>query len=186
MTAQTLTTASPLPLATFAYSATTSEGEQVQGTIEAYDLQDASRRLSAMQLNVASLKPAAKIGARSKPIGAADFIPFNQQLAQLTRPGLPIEQGLRLIAQALRRSRLKSSIQQLVTELERGVPLAQAFERHQKDFPPLYSRLLDAGIRAGNLPAMLLNIGRHAEMVNRLRGAVWRSLAYPLAVLFGL
>src|SRR5262249_28130255 len=107
-------------------------------------------------------------------------------LAQLTRAGLPIEQGLRLIAQDLRRSRLKSSIQQLVTELERGVPLAQAFERHQKDFPPLYSRLLDAGIRAANLPAMLRNIGRHAEMVNRLRGAVWRSLAYPLAVLFGL
>jgi type II secretory pathway component PulF len=138
-----------------------------------------------MQLQVASLAPAGKI-SRAGPIGAADFIAFNQQLAQLTAAGLPIEQGLRLIAQDLRRGRLRSSIQKVVAELERGVPLAEAFEHCQKNFPPLYSRLLDAGIRSGNLPAILLNIGRHAEMVQRLRGAIWRALAYPLSVLTGL
>src|SRR5437763_3453156 len=164
MTSGPLTTASAPPLASFAYLATTSEGEQVQGNIEAYDLQDASRRLAAMQLQVASLAPAGK-AIRAKPIGAADFIAFNQQLAQLTAAGLPIEQGLRLIAQDLRRGRMRSSIHNVVAELERGMPLSEAFERHQQNFPPLYSRLLDAGIRSGNLPAMLLNIGRHAAMV---------------------
>jgi type IV pilus assembly protein PilC len=178
-------TVSSLPLAAFSYSATTTEGEPVAGTIQAHDLQDASRRLAAMNLRVINLAPADD-ARRARPLGTSDFIAFNQQLAQLTKAGLPIEQGLRLIAQDLRRGRLRSAIQQIVSELERGASLPQAFERHQNNFPPLYSRLLDAGIRAGNLPAMLLNIGRHAEMVQRLRGAIWRAVSYPLTILIGL
>jgi type IV pilus assembly protein PilC len=70
--------------------------------------------------------------------------------------------------------------------LERGTPLPQAFEKFRRQFPPLYARLIDAGIRSNNLSGMLLNLGRHVEMVQRLRASLWRASAYPLMVMLAL
>ena len=124
------------------------------------------------------------------PGGAAlrgiDFITFNQQLAHLTSAGMPIERGLRLIAQDMRRGRVSSTIRQIADELDRGVPLAMAFQNHASRFPPAYGRLLEAGIRTNNLSAMLLNLGRHMETVARLRAAMWRAISYPLMVFIAL
>jgi type II secretory pathway component PulF len=117
---------------------------------------------------------------------AADFLAFNQQLAQLTSRGLPIERSLRLMAGEIRSRRQARAIRQIADDLEAGKPLSQAFGDHRGGFPPLYGRLLDAGVRTNNLSAMLLNLGRHVELLQRLRGAMWRAASYPLMVLTAL
>ena len=96
--------------------------------------------------------------------------------------------GLRLIAADLRGGggALSRTVEQVAAELERGTPLPEAFEKYKGQFPSLYGRLVGAGVRAGNLPGVLFNLGRHLELVQRLREALWRSLAYPLAILVGL
>lgn len=179
-----MTDALPTP-ESFAYQAQTPEGLSVTGTIDATNAEHASRLLLALRLRVLQIEPAAR-PQRLKPLGTDDFLAFNQQLAHLTRAGLPIEHGLRLIAQDMRSGRLAETVQQLANELEKGTPLEQAFAKHSAQFPPLYSKLIGAGVTTSNLPAMLLNLGRHMEMVYRLRALMWRSLAYPLAVLVGL
>src|SRR5207248_1636956 len=123
---------------------------------------------------------------RAKPLGGEDFAAFNQQLAHLSSAGLPIEQGLRLIAEDLRHGGLAESVRLVSAELERGISLPEAFKRHEKQFPPLYSTLIEGGVRAGNLPGVLLNLGRHLDLVARLRAALWKAVSYPLAVLGGL
>ena len=74
----------------------------------------------------------------------------------------------------------------LAGEMERGTPLQQALEAQQDRFPPLYARLIGAGVASGNLPGMLLNLGRHLDLLQRLRAALWRAAAYPIMVLIGL
>ncbi|WP_428939929.1 type II secretion system F family protein [Fontivita pretiosa] len=170
---------------TFAYMAQTLDGRPMSGTIEAASLEDASRRLSDLNLRVISLAPASR-PPRAKPLGGEDFAAFNQQLAHLASAGLPIEQGLRLIAEDLRDGGLAQSVRDVAAELERGVSLGEAFRRHARQFPPLYGAIVEAGVRAGNLPAVLLNLGRHLELVARLRAALWQAAAYPLTVLAGL
>jgi type IV pilus assembly protein PilC len=181
----------------FAYRAQAHDGESVAGTIEAADLEDAGRLLRAMGLRVLEIAPAdrptsargSSSGGGSRGGGALrgeDFLTFNQQLAHLTRAGLPVEHGLRLIAQDMRRGRLARTVRLVADELDRGTPLPQALEAHRKQFPPLYGRLVDAGIRSNNLSGMLLNLGRHVEMVQRLRAALWRASAYPLMVMLAL
>jgi type II secretory pathway component PulF len=172
------------PFSSFAYDAQTAAGESMVGTIGAYDVDDAMARLAALGLRVMDLRPVAT--AKPKPLRGDDFTTFNQQLGQLASAGLPLEQGLRLIAQDMRTGRLARTVNMVADELERGVPLGEAFARHQSHFPPLYGRLMDAGIRTGNLPAMLLNLGRYAELVQRLRATLWRAISYPLAVSVGL
>ena len=176
----------------FAYRAQTRDGDAVSGTIDAGDLEDATRRLRAMGLRVLEIAAAdgpmisGRAGRGGGALRGEDFLTFNQQLAHLTRAGLPVEQGLRLIAQDMRRGRLARTVRQVADELDRGTPLPQAFTMYRKQFPPLYARLVDAGIRSNNLSGMLLNLGRHVEMVQRLRAALWRASAYPLMVMLAL
>jgi type II secretory pathway component PulF len=176
---------SDVSLTPFAYVAQTFEGAPMTGTIDAADLDDASKRLSNLRLRVIRLDPAPR-PPRAKPLSGDDFAAFNQQLAHLSAAGLPVEQGLRLIAEDLRDGALAQSIRNVSTELEKGVPLGEAFKRHEKQFPSLYGMLIDAGVRTGNLPGVLLNLGRHLELVSKLRATLWRAVSYPLAVFAGL
>jgi len=139
--------------------------------------------LRSLGLKVLQLAPAPFRGT-PKPLRGEDFINFNQQLAQLTEAGLPVEHGLRLIAREMRSGRLRATVDQIAVELEGGTPLPEAFEKHRRQFPALYGRLIDAGIKANNLPAMLVNLGRYAQLVQRMRMMLWEALTYP-AVVFG-
>jgi type II secretory pathway component PulF len=174
------------PLSSFIYRARTADGQAISGAIDAADQSDADRLLANLQLQVLELSPAARPSHLRLPRGqlrGEDFLAFNQQLAQLTGAGLPVERGLRLVAQEMRRGKLRRAVDAVATDLETGKTLPQAIEAHRNRFPPLYSRLIDAGIRAGNLSAVLLNLGRHLTLVRRLQTAIWRALAYPAIVL---
>src|SRR6478752_70109 len=134
---------------TFAYEAQTAGEEAISGTIVASGTAEASRRLEAMGLRIIELKPADPVG-RGRPLRGDDFLAFNRQLAQMTASGLPVEYGLRLIAKDMRSGRLGATINAVAADLEGGMSLGDAFERHADRFPPLYGRLVRAGIRANN------------------------------------
>lgn len=170
----------------FAYEAQTSLGQIFKGTLEAATPEEVHARLSELQLKVMQVSPAAQEAPKRRAMAADEFVLFNQQLAHLTEAGLPVERGLRLIALDLQSGKLAGAAEEVAAELERGVPLQEAFGRHASRFPPLYGRLVEAGVSAGNLPAMLFNLGKHLELVGRLRRALVRTLAYPLVILAAL
>jgi type II secretory pathway component PulF len=170
----------------FAYQAQTPDGLRMSGSVDAQDVGEATRRLVELGLRVIEISPSAERPPRPRALRASDFAAFNQQLATLAKAGLPLEHGLRLIAADLRSGRLSRTIELVALELERGTPLPEAFEKHSRQFPPLYGRLVGAGVRSGNLPGVLFNLGRHLELVQRLRESLWRAMAYPLAILIGL
>ncbi len=177
-----MTTTSPN---TFAYHAQTADGQRMSGTVDAQDVADATRRLVELGLRVSEIT-AAPSAPRPRALRASDFQAFNEQLAHLAKAGLPLEHGLRLIAADLNNGRLSRTIELVAAELERGTPLPEAFEKHRAQFPALYGRLVGAGVKSGNLPGVLFNLGRHLELVQRLREALWRTFAYPVAVIIGL
>ncbi len=168
----------------FEYEAQTYDGQPLSGTIEATDAEDARRQLEGIGLRPVNIE---QVEAAPKPkrLSVDDLMTFNQQLAQLTGAGMPIEHGLRLIAQDVRSHRLRATIEQLVQQLESGRSLDDAFDELRDQFPPLYGRVAEAGIRSGRLPGVLLNVGRHLELMQRLRAVVWRALSYPMIIILG-
>jgi type II secretory pathway component PulF len=169
----------------FAYEAQTAQGDTVSGTIDAPAVDQAARRLQLLQLRVTRMAPTQR-ALKPATFGADDFLAFNRQLAQLTARGMPIERTLRLMAREMRKPRQRRAVETIATELEKGTTLAAAFDTQRGAFPPLYGKLLDAGVRSNNLSAMLMSLGRHVEMVQRLRAALWRAASYPLMVLVAL
>jgi type II secretory pathway component PulF len=180
-------TAAADPNLTFAYQAQTFDGKPMIGTLDAPHLDAAMHQLHSIGLRVMEIEPVTKPSIpKARTLRGDDFLAFNEQLAHLASAGMPIEQGLRLMAQDLKKGRLADTIRALAEEVDRGVPLEQAIQKHQTSFPPLYAKLVEAGARTGDLGTMLLSLGKHVETVQRLRRTLWRSVSYPLMVTIAL
>ena len=88
-------------MATFEYNALTSAGRLMKGTIEAGTHQEADDLLKQMQLSINSVEEA-KPEKPKTAIGRNEFLLFNQQLASITKAGIPLERGLRELAVDIR------------------------------------------------------------------------------------
>ena len=169
-------------MATFEYNALTSAGRLMKGTIEAGTHQEAGELLKQMQLVVNSVEKAT-LKKPKTAIGRNEFVLFNQQLASITKAGIPLERGLRELAGDISSRSMRRLVDAIADELEAGVSIEQAFEKRQKHFPPLYGRILKAGVETGRLSEMLTSLNRHLEMANQTRRIIFEAMAYPAVIL---
>ena len=169
-------------MATFQYNALTSAGRLMTGTIEAGNQQEASETLEQMELSVNSVEVARPEKSKTA-IGRNEFLLFNQQLAAITKAGIPLERGLRELAADVGSRSMRKLIEEIAGELEAGVSIEEAFEKRQKRFPPLYGRILKAGVETGRLSEMLTSLNRHLELANQTRRIVIEAMGYPAVVL---
>lgn len=169
-------------MATFKYNALTSAGRLMKGTIEAGSRDEADELLKQMQLVVNSLDK----DTLRKPktaIGRNEFMLFNQQLASITKAGIPLEKGLRELAHDVSSKSMRKLVDAIADELEAGVSIEEAFEKRQKRFPPLYGRILKAGVETGRLNEMLTSLNRHLEMATQTRRIIFEAMSYPAVTL---
>ncbi|MBN2377423.1 MAG: type II secretion system F family protein [Sedimentisphaerales bacterium] len=166
----------------FEYQALNPNGRLMTGTLEAADRDQAADLLGQMKLTVNSLEKSRPAKPKTT-IGRSEFLLFNQQLASLTKTGIPLEKGLRELAADTVSKSMRKLIANLVDKLESGAPLEDAFEQSSKNFPPLYRHIIQAGIKTGRLNEMLTSLNRHLEMANQTRRIIFEALCYPLVVL---
>ena len=165
-------------MATFRYNALTPDGRLMDGTIESASQAEASEQLQQMQLRVNSIDQA-KIEAPKTSVGRNEFLLFNQQLASLTKAGIPLERGLRELAHDITSRSMRQLVTAIADDLESGVSIEDAFEKRQKAFPPLYGRILKAGVETGRLSEMLTSLNRHLEMSMQTRRIIFEAFTYP-------
>jgi type II secretory pathway component PulF len=169
-------------MATFEYNALTSAGRLMKGTIEAGSREQAGELLKDMQLTVNEITKARMKMPRTT-IGRSEFLLFNQQLASITKTGIPLERGLREIAADVGSKRMRRLITEIADELERGTSIEEAIEKRQRYFPALYGHILKAGVESGRLSEMLTSLNRHLELTAVTRRIVFEALCYPAVVL---
>lgn len=169
-------------MATFEYNALTSAGRLMKGTVEAGSPDEAGELLRQMQLKVNSIEKARPPKPKTA-VGRNEFILFNQQLASIAKAGIPLEKGLRELAKDVSSKSMRALIEDIARDLEAGVTVEEAFEKRQKAFPPLYGRILKAGVETGRLSEMLTSLNQHLEMANQTRRIIFEAVAYPAVVL---
>jgi len=171
-------------MATFEYNALTSAGRLMKGTIEAGTPEGAKEQLGQMGLVVNAIEK----GKAERPktaVGRSEFLLFNQQLASITRAGIPLERGLRELAQDISSKSMRKLIEDIAADLEAGVGIEEAFGKREKHFPQLYGRILKAGVETGRLSEMLTSLNRHLELAGHTRRIIFEAVSYP-AVIFVL
>ncbi len=119
------------------------------------------------------------LGAEGR-LTAGDAAALSDQIASLTRAGLPLASGLVALGEELPRGRLRRSVYELARTLESGVPLEKAISHQQNRIPPHLRGLVIAGVRSGRLGDVLNRFTRYASIGIGLKRELWLSLAYPL------
>jgi len=166
----------------FKYTAQCEGGAAISGTLEAADSDGAIRQLIQMRLNNIDVHEA-KSPRKRRAIGSDDFIFFNEQLASLASTGLCLDAGLRQLGKDVQSPRLRRVLNEVAGDIERGLPLDQALEKHAAQMPSLYGRVVRAGVQSGQLAGTLLNLSHHLRLIAETRRLVVEALAYPVIVL---
>ena len=169
-------------MAVFEYEALTGESRLMRGTVEAGSQEEARATLTEMGLSVSSVSKAPK-SRPSRGLGRSEFMLFNQQLASITKAGIPLERSLRELSSDISSRRMRKLVDEIASELEQGTSIERAFEKRQKNFPELYGRILKAGVESGRLSEMLMSLNRHLEMSSQTRRIVFEATCYPAVVL---
>ncbi len=160
----------------FEYNAIVSADRLMKGTIEAGSREEAGELLKQMQLTVNSIEKA-KPQKPKTAIGRNEFLLFNQQLASITKAGIPLERGLRELSNDVSSKSMRNLIDAIANDLEAGVSIEKAFEKRQKHFPPLYGKILKAGVETGRLSEMLASLNRQLEVANQTRRIIFEAIS---------
>ncbi|MBT4766820.1 MAG: type II secretion system F family protein [Phycisphaerae bacterium] len=107
---------------------------------------------------------------------------FTRQLSTLQDAGLPLLRSLQILQQQSKPGQLKNILTEVVTDVEAGSTLSDAFARHPKGFDRLYCKMVAAGEVGGVLDVILQRLANFMEKAARLRSRIKGAMIYPTVV----
>jgi general secretion pathway protein F len=110
------------------------------------------------------------------------LLALNEEIAALVRAGVPLEKNLGQLGSEMP-GKLGSIATMIAERSARGESLEQIMGEQAAQFPPVYRAVIEAGQRAGRLPAALESLAGTVRRLAETRRAVLISALYPLFVL---
>ncbi len=179
-------------MAVFSYKALRTDGSLATGQVEAAGRGEALTALDRQGLRPVDLTEGlldeGRGGAtqrRSRRLSARAVEGFTRQLASLLAAGVPLAQGLHLLARELGDGAAREQWQAIHDDVVDGASLAQAMARYPAVFPAVYRAMVHAGETGGFLDVVLKQVADFQSRDRDLRSRVLGALIYP-AVLAGL
>ncbi len=105
---------------------------------------------------------AREVEANGGAIALDDLIALNDEIAALSRAGLPLERGLLGFGIEVP-GRLGAVATALGERMERGESLAEAVRDERLNLPATYRAVVEAGLRSGRLAAALEDLAAYAR-----------------------
>jgi type IV pilus assembly protein PilC len=116
-------------------------------------------------------------------VSQRDLALFCRQFAVMVEAGVPAFQALSILATQVENVYFGRVLQKVVTHLEEGYSLGDAFGLFPQVFPPIFTRMLEVGEVGGALQEILARLAEHFEKEHEIREEVRNALAYPAVVL---
>ncbi|MDX6573938.1 MAG: type pilus assembly protein PilC, partial [Gaiellales bacterium] len=174
-------------MSTYAFKAIDPLGQHAKGEVDAESKQSVSDQLKAKGLIVLDI---AEKGRASKDIELpflnrikiGDLAILSRQLATMVSSGMTILRALYVLEAQTENAKLSEQLVEVRKDVEAGLPLSDALERHPKTFSPLFIAMTRAGEMGGLLEDSLLRIADQLEKEESLRRQVKSAMAYPIVI----
>ncbi|MBN2108867.1 MAG: type II secretion system F family protein [Deltaproteobacteria bacterium] len=111
-----------------------------------------------------------------------DLILFTRQFSTMIDSGLPLLQGLEILASQAENPTFKKIITQIKTDVEGGSAFAEALKKHPKVYDNLYVNLCAAGELGGILDTILQRLAAYIEKNAKLVSKVKGAMIYPAVI----
>lgn len=174
-------------MSTYVFKAMDITGAKATGEVEADSKQVVADQLKTRGLIVldiadkhASKEINIKFFNRTKP---ADLTIMTRQLSTMVNSGMTILRSLYVLETQTENEQLQDVITGVRKDVEAGLPLSDAMERHPDTFNPLYVAMTRAGETGGMLDSALIRVADQLEAEDSLRRQVKAAMAYPMVVM---
>jgi type IV pilus assembly protein PilC len=173
---------------TFAYVARGRDGKKQRGVLTAENRQSLaqmlqSRGLTADKIELQGAKKASRFGGRR--VKTVELLLFTRQLSTIVNAGLPLLQGLDILAEQTEDVGFSQVIQDVAQNVESGETFSEALRRHPRAFPDLYVSMVRAGEAGGDLDGVLMQLADYLEATEELKRRIKSAMTYPV-VAFGM
>jgi type IV pilus assembly protein PilC len=172
---------------TYVFRAMDVAGVPAKGEVEAVSKQDVADQLKARGLIVLDIAGKYKsrelnieLFARVKPY---EMAVATRQLSTMVSSGMTILRALHVLETQSDNKLLKDTLAAVRGDVEAGLLLSDALERHPKIFSPLYVAMVRAGEAGGVLEMSLLRTADQLEKDASLRRQVRSAMIYPTLII---
>lgn len=152
-------------------------GQMLKGHIQAENERTAGKLLIDQGYVPESIKEEDKnsfLAKLSSRVTAKDKVVFTRQFATLIGAGLPLSNSLKTVAEQTENKAMKSVIENVLSSVEAGKSLGDAFGQHPEVFDKVYLSLITAGEMSGTLDESLKRLAmqqeKDAAMMSKIRG----------------
>ena len=172
----------------YVWVAQTKKGRKLKGEIDAATEAIALSQLKKRNFTVKKLKLKPKdifenISFLKPKVTNKDLVVFTRQFSTMIDAGLPLVQGLTILAEQAENPTFKAILKEITKDVEGGSTLAEAMKKHPKVFDSLFVNLVAAGEVGGILDTILRRLAQFIEKAERLKGQIKGAMTYPIVVM---
>jgi type IV pilus assembly protein PilC len=174
-------------MSTYVFKAMDLTGAKATGEVEAESKQVVSDQLKSrglIVLDISDKHSSKQLNVELfNKLKATDLAVMTRQLATMVQSGMTILRALYVLEAQTENKTLQEAIVSVRKDVEAGLPLSDALERHPKIFSPLFVSMTRAGETGGMLDDSLIRVADQLEKEDSLRRQVKSAMTYPAVVL---
>lgn len=170
----------------YKYKALAGDGSFVEGVMQASHPEDVRAALLARDLRVSTVAASGakwsdwfKLQQKVKP---REIVLFCRQLASFVAVGVPVTTAMRTFAEEAHSRQLREAYIGVVTDLERGTRLSDAFAGYPLVFPAIVIDMVRSAEETGQLDKVLRQAARHLEREASARQRIRAAMTYPAVI----
>ncbi len=120
---------------------------------------------------------------KSFSVPQSDLLIFFRQLAVILQSGVPLAQGIELLAENTKNEKFAALQLQISSRLSAGEELSTCLIKYPKVFAPITVGLIQAGEAGGILDKVLDRIATLIEQQAKIKSQIQGALIYPIIIL---
>ena len=174
----------------FAYKAVASDGQPVEGEMDALDesaVVDQLQTSGYLPVSTKELTALAQHRGRSlfsrDRVTRGDINNLTRELATMLNAGLPLAHALETLSSLTTKPALHALIERIRAAVEGGATLSDAFAQANGPFSNFYIGLIRAGEAAGALEIVLHRLAEYQQRTKQLNDTILSALLYPAILL---
>jgi general secretion pathway protein F len=179
-------------MASYLYKAVASDGEIVEGVLDAVSREHAVNQIhlnDQVPIRIEERQDKARNRSRKlfkhTKVTQGQVVAFTRELATLLRSGQPLDAALAvLVSIAGSDSLFSQHLSHLRDSLKRGHTFADALAKEEGVFSNFYIQMVRAGEMGGALESVLNRLVIHLQQAQEVRSALISALIYPAILLF--
>lgn len=172
-------------MAMYQYTAVNDAGEKSKNEVFAQDKTQLSHMLNKQSLWLLQCKkiqaPKRHASTRIK-VKRREIIDLFTAFSTMLQAGVPLLDTIHTLAQNTYNEGLAHVLAMIHADVESGVPLSQAMEKHPSVFPTQVTSVIKAGEYSGQLPATFIELRQYYQWLANLMGDIKQASTYPLVI----